>query len=70
MYYTYTTLIHTQCPQCPTELPRKADVVVSEVLDSELLGEGLLNVLRDVRTRLLREVGSVCVVERLHQMIV
>ena len=44
--------------------------MVSEVLDSELLGEGLLNVLRDVRTRLLREVGSVCVVERLHQMIV
>lgn len=39
-------------------LPRKADVVVSEVLDSELIGEGLLNVLRDANARLLREVHS------------
>lgn len=31
-------------------------MVVSEILDSELLGEGLLNVLRDAHERLLREV--------------
>ncbi|GAQ84710.1 Arginine N-methyltransferase [Klebsormidium nitens] len=36
------------------ELPRQADVLVSEILDSELLGEGLLPTLRDAWARRLR----------------
>jgi protein arginine N-methyltransferase 7 len=36
-----------------THLPRRADVLVFEVLDSELLGEGVLPTLRDARDRLL-----------------
>jgi len=41
----------------PDDLPRKADVVVAEILSSEFVGEGVVASLRDARRRLLREGG-------------
>jgi hypothetical protein len=45
-------------------LPRKADVVVSEVLDSLLVGEGVLPVMRDVSSRGLMEGNAVAIPSR------
>ncbi len=35
------------------DMPRRCDLLVSELLDTELLGEGVLATCRDARTRLL-----------------
>ncbi|XP_066923915.1 protein arginine N-methyltransferase 7-like [Clytia hemisphaerica] len=37
----------------PEDLPRKADVLVTEILDSELIGEGMLPTVNDAHLRLL-----------------
>lgn len=42
------------------ELPARADIIVSEVLDSALLGEGVLPMLRDAFARLLKP-GAVAI---------
>lgn len=42
-----------------TDMERRADVIVSEIFDSELLGEGLLPSMRDAQLRLLAPGGTV-----------
>ena len=39
------------------EMPRKADVIISEIFSSEMVGEGILATLRDSRERLLKQGG-------------
>ena len=39
------------------EMPKKADVIISEIFSSEMVGEGILATLQDSRSRLLREGG-------------
>ena len=41
------------------DMKRRADVIVSEIFDSELLGEGLLPSMRDAQLRLLAPGGTV-----------
>ena len=51
------THTHTRNPlSCAAEgdLPRKADIVVHEILDTELIGEGVLPTMRDAYARLLK----------------
>ncbi len=40
--------------QIPQDLPERADVLVAEVISSDLLGEGMLDSYDDARTRLLK----------------
>jgi len=40
--------------QVPEDMDRKADLLVTEIFDSELIGEGVLPTLRDAHARLLR----------------
>ena len=44
-------------------MPRKADVIVSEIFSSEMVGEGILQTLQDSRERLLKE-GGIMIPER------
>ena len=39
------------------DLPRPADLVISEILSNELIGEGVLEALRDARARLMAPAG-------------
>merc|ERR1711962_1277382 len=39
----------------PEDMPRKADLLVTEIFDSELIGEGVLPTLRDAHQRLLHD---------------
>lgn len=57
-------IFHSFCPPSggvagEGALPRRADVIVTEIFDSELLGEGLLPSLRDACARLLAAGGAV-----------
>lgn len=36
------------------DVPDKVDVIVTEIFDSELLGEGILPTMRDATSRLLK----------------
>ena len=47
------------CGHGGADLPERADVLVFEVLDSELLGEGVLPTLRDAKQRLLQPGAAV-----------
>lgn len=44
----------SQALEIGTELPEKADVLVSEIFDSDLLGEGVLPSLEDAHARLIK----------------
>ena len=57
----YITVINSNSKNIKVgkELPRKADLIVSEIFSSEMVGEGILETFLDSRNRLLAEDGQV-----------